>query len=174
MKKNIIILSLAALSMTSCGVMKNYKRDKVAQPVEIEALYGDALSGDSLGLGDLKWRELFTDPTLQSLIERVLAQNTNIKNADLNVQQLEHALKAAKWAFAPSVALSANGSVSKMWDPYNRDSYSNIPSSKPYTIGLTIGWQQVNLLQLRNAKKGAEMNYQQVMAAKQAVQASLV
>lgn len=174
MKKNIIILSLAALSMTSCGVMKNYKRDKVAQPVEIEALYGDALSGDSLGLGDLKWRELFTDPTLQSLIERVLAQNTNIKNADLNVQQLEHALKAAKWAFAPSVALSANGTVSKMWDPYNRDSYSNIPSSKPYTIGLTVGWQQVNLLQLRNAKKGAEMNYQQVMAAKQAVQASLV
>ena len=99
MKKNIIILSLAALSLTGCGVMKNYDREEVAQPIDIETLYGDALSGDSLGLGDLQWREFFTDPTLQSLIERVLAQNTNIKNADLAVQQVNYALKAAKWAF---------------------------------------------------------------------------
>ena len=39
---------------------------------------------------------------------------------------------------------------------------------------MTIGWQQVNLLQLRNAKKGAEMSREQARAAKQAVQASLV
>ena len=174
MKKNIIILSLAALSLTGCGVMKNYNRDKVAHPIETENLYGDAQSGDSLGLGDLKWRELFTDPTLQTLIEKVLAQNTNVKNADLAVQQVEYALTAAKLAFAPSISLTANGSVSKMWDPYERSSYSNQPNSKPYNIGMTLGWQQVNLLQLRNAKKGAEMNREQARAAKQAVQASLV
>lgn len=174
MKKNIIILTLAALSLTGCGVMKSYNRDKVAQPIEIEDIYGDAQSGDSLGMGDMKWRELFTDPTLQTLIEKVLAQNTNIKNADLALQQVEHALKAAKWAFAPSIALTANGNISKMWDPYDRIGYSNLPDSKPYSIGLTVGWQQVNLLQLRNAQKGAEMNREQARAAKQAVQASLV
>lgn len=174
MKKNIIILSLAALSLTGCGVMKNYDREKVAQPMEMENLYGDAQSGDSLGLGDLKWRELFTDPTLQALIEKVLAQNTDIKNADLAIQQLTYALRAAKWAFTPSVSLTANGSVSKMWDPYERSAYSNNPNTKPYSIGMTIGWQQVNLLQLRNAKKGAEMNLEQTRASKQAVQASLV
>mgnify|MGYP007037140963 CR=1 FL=1 len=42
MKKNIIILSLAALSLTGCGVMKNYDREEVAQPIDIETLYGDA------------------------------------------------------------------------------------------------------------------------------------
>lgn len=174
MKKNIIILSLAALTLTGCGVTKTYNREKVAQPIETENLYGDAQSGDSLGLGDLKWRELFTDPTLQALIERVLAQNTNMKNADLSIQQVEYALKAAKLAFAPSIALTANGSVSKMWDPYDRAAYSNIPNSKPYNIGMTLGWQQVNFLQLRNAKKGAEMTVEQARAAKQAVQSSLV
>lgn len=174
MKKNIIILSLTALSLTGCGVMKNYNREKVAQPIETANLYGDALSGDSLGLGDLKWRELFTDPTLQSLIERVLAQNTDIKNADLAIQQVGYALNAAKWAFAPTISLGANGSVSKMWDPYERADYSNVPNSKPYSISMTMGWQQVNLLQLRNAKKGAEMNLEQVRSAKQAVQSALV
>lgn len=174
MKKNIIILCLAALSLTGCGVLKSYNREKVTQPVDMETLYGDALSGDSLGLGDLKWRELFTDPTLQELIERVLTQNTNIKNADLTVQQVNYALKAAKWAYVPSISLSGNGSISKMWDPYERAHYTGTPSTKPYAINLTVGWQQVNLLQLRNAQKGAEMNLEQARAAKQAVQASLV
>lgn len=174
MKKNIIILSLAALTLTGCGVTKTYNREKVAQPIETENLYGDAQSGDSLGLGDLKWRELFTDPTLQALIERVLEQNTDMQNADLTIQQVEYALKAAKLAFAPSIALSANGSVSKMWDPYERSGYSNVPNSKPYNIGMTLGWQQVNFIQLRNAKKGAEMSCEQARAAKQAVQSALV
>lgn len=174
MKKNIIILSLAALTLTGCGVTKTYNREKVAQPIETENLYGDAQSGDSLGLGDLKWRELFTDPTLQALIERVLEQNTDMKNADLTIQQVEYALKAAKLAFAPSISLSANGSVSKMWDPYERPGYSNIPNSKPYNIGMTLGWQQVNFLQLRNAKKGAEMSCEQARAVKQSVQSALV
>jgi outer membrane protein TolC len=61
-----------------------------------------------------------------------------------------------------------------MWDPYERANYSNTPNTKPYNIGLTIGWQQVNLLQLRNAEKGAKMNREQARAAKQAVQSSLV
>lgn len=51
MKKNIIILSLAALTLTGCGVTKTYNREKVAQPIETENLYGDAQSGDSLGIG---------------------------------------------------------------------------------------------------------------------------
>ena len=38
MKKNIIILSLAALSLTGCGVLKSYDREKVAQPIDIETL----------------------------------------------------------------------------------------------------------------------------------------
>ena len=36
MKKNIIIIVLATLSLTGCGVMKSYDREKVAQPIDIE------------------------------------------------------------------------------------------------------------------------------------------
>ncbi len=169
--KKIIILSLTALTLMGCGVTKSYHREKVAHPIETENLYGDAQSGDSLGLGDLKWRELFTDPTLQALIEKVLAQNTDMKNADLAIQQVEHALKATKLAFAPSIALSAQGSVSKLWDPYDR---MDVANTKPYTIAMTMGWQQVNFLQLRNAKKGAEVTRDQALAAKQAVQSALI
>lgn len=172
--ENTIILTFAAFTLTGCGVLKNYDREKVAQPIETSGLYGDAQSGDSLGLGDIKWRELFTDPKLQTLIERVLQQNTDMKNADLAIQQIDYALTAAKWAFAPSINLSVNGNDSKIWDPYQRKEYKNIPNSKTYSVGLTMGWQNVNFLSLRNAKKTAEMSVEQAQAAKQAVQAKLV
>jgi len=171
--RKILTITLATVLMSSCGVLKNYER-----PAEIktDGIYGDAQSGDSLGLGDLKWRELFTDPTLQTLIEKALAQNTNIVNTDLQLQEVEYALKASKLAFAPSIYFNPSGTVSKLYDPYKRDNYSAMTSgnSKSYAFPATMGWQNVNFLQLRNQKKGAEVNREQLRNAKQAVQAALV
>lgn len=169
--KKIMTIVLAAATLCSCGTLSNYKRDKVVPEVSTEGIYGDAQSGDSLGLGDLAWREIFTDPTLQSLVERVLAQNPNMENADLQLQQIGYALTASKLAFVPSITLSANGAVTRPWDPYNRMEFDN---SKTYGATLTLGWQNVNFLQLRNAKKGAEISREQMQYARQAVQAALV
>lgn len=174
--KRISILTvnfLTLLLLTSCGVLKTYERPA---DIRTDGIYGDAQSGDSLGFGDLKWRELFTDPTLQALIEKALAQNTNILNTDLQLQEVEYALKASKLAFAPSIYFTPSGTISKLYDPYGRDQYSAMTSgnSKTYALPVTLGWQNVNFLQLRNQKKGAEVSREQLINAKQAVQAALV
>lgn len=180
--KKFLIICLAAVAMTGCktgkGVLSSYKKENVVsvQDINTDSIFGDgltaeALRGDSAGLGGLKWRELFTDPVLQALIERVLAQNTDMVNADFQLQEVEHALKAAKLAFAPSVSLNLNGASTRPWDPYNRYTFNNTLS---YGIAMTLGWQNVNFLALRNAKKGAEISKQQMQYAKQAIQAQLV
>lgn len=171
MKIKNIILGIAVLAMASCGTLKDYDRSTQVAELNTQGLFGDAESGDSLGLGDLKWREIFTDPTLQNLIERVLKQNTNMVNADLQIQEIQYALTATKLAFLPSISLSANGNTSRPWDPYNRMEYNN---NLGYGVSLTMGWQNVNFLQLRNAKKGAQISLQQMRFAQQAIQASLV
>ncbi len=117
---NVLVCALVGATMTSCAVFKNYKREKVVGEIRTDGIYGDAQSGDSLGLGDLSWRELFTDPTLQRLIEKALAQNTDVRNTDLQIQQVEYSLKASRLAFIPSISFSANGSISKTYDPYDR------------------------------------------------------
>lgn len=171
--KKYIIIALAAASLSSCGVLKNYERPA---DIHTDGIYGDAQSGDSLGMGDLKWREIFTDPTLQALIEKALSQNTNMQNTDLQLQEVQYALKASKLAFIPSIYFSPNGNVSKLWDPSGRDQYSVMTSgnNKTYALPATLGWQNVNFLQLRNAKKGAQITVKQLQNAKQAVQAALV
>ena len=173
---NVFVCALMGATMTSCAVFKNYHREKVVGDVQTDGIYGDAQSGDSLGLGDLSWRELFTDPTLQALIEKALAQNTDVRNTDLQIQQVEYALKASKLAFVPSISFSANGSISKTYDPYDRNSLRDAfaGNTKTYGASLSMGWQNVNFFALRNQLQGAKVSLEQINVARQAVQAGLV
>ena len=173
---NVIVCALLGSAMTSCAVFKNYHREKVVGEVQTDGIYGDAQSGDSLGLGDLSWRELFTDPTLQTLIEKALAQNTDVRNTDLQIQEVQYALKASKMAFIPSITFSANGSITKAYDPYNRAEYRNTftDNTKIYGASLTMGWQDVNFFALRNELKKAKVSLEQIRNARQAVTAGLV
>ena len=55
--------------MSSCQLYKNYERP---DGIITDGIYGDMQTAGDNSLGDLKWRDLFTDPTLQSLIARGL------------------------------------------------------------------------------------------------------
>lgn len=66
MKKNIITLVAISLSLSGCGIYTKYEPATVVP----DDLYGgEVVTEDTAGLGNMDWRELFTDPYLQSLIE---------------------------------------------------------------------------------------------------------
>lgn len=178
MNRNIFTIVAALVLLTGCsttrkGVLSTYERPA---DFSTQGIYGDAQSGDEQSLGDLSWREVFTDPRLQSLIEKALTQNVNIKNTDLRLQEVQYALKASKLAFIPSLYFSPQGSITKMFDPYDRNSTAAMTAgnTKSYSLPLSFGWQNVNFFQLRNAKKGAKVSLEQMQNAKQSVQAQLV
>lgn len=167
-------LLFACMLVSSCGVYKNYER-----PTDIvtDGIYGRALSGDSLGLGDLSWRQVFTDPLLQALIEKGLAQNADIRQADLRIQEAENNLKAAKLAFFPSIAFAPQGTISGVWDPQDRAQYQNIfggGANKTYSLPLTASWQVDCFGQLRNAKKRSQVAVQNMQSIRQAYQTAVV
>ena len=167
-KNSIISIAMTTLLLSSCVLFRNYER-----PAEIntDGIYGDVQSGGEQSLGDIKWREFFTDPQLQVLIEKGLANNTDMKNADLKIQEVQYALKCAKLAYYPNIYFNPSGTVSKAWDPYARNDYS---TNTTYSLPATMSWQIGSLGSLRNTKKKAEVNVEQLKNAKQAVQAALV
>lgn len=171
MRYTVLVLCTALLS--SCGIFKNYER-----PADITAdgIYGDAQSGEK-GLGDLEWRQLFTDPTLQALIEKALAQNSNMRQADLRIEEAQNNLKAARLAFAPSLAFTPSGTISGIIDPYDRDRYKAVMgngASKTYSFPLALNWQIDCFGTLRNTKKGREVAVEHMKSVRQAVQTALV
>lgn len=143
--------------------MRNYERPT---DIRTDGLYGSAQVGNSeQGLGAKAWREFFTDPQLQALIERGLSQNLSMRQLDLQIQEAQEYLKCSKLAYIPSLAIAPQGQLSSFdW-------------SKPlkfYTVPLSASWQIGSFGQLRNAKKTAEVGVEQTRVAQQAVQQALV
>ena len=101
--KKIIVLTTATALLSSCGIYTKY------QPAETtpDNLYGEEVAvDDTTNFGNVNWRELFTDPQLQALIEQGLQNNTDLRSAQLQIEEAEAALMSAKLAFLPSFALS--------------------------------------------------------------------
>ena len=88
-----IIIAVLAI-MTSCGVYKKYTPQTDAP----DNLFGEVVS-DSSSIAELSWREFFTDPLLQQLIDSALARNTDIQSARLTVEKAQASLRAAKLAW---------------------------------------------------------------------------
>ena len=146
-------VGLLLLSLSSCGLYNKYDRpdvvtdDIVRDPV---AQNGALQSSDTTSFGNLPWRELFTDPQLRLLIEQGLEKNPDLLNAALNVQMVNEALKCARLAFLPSIALTPQGTISKlMTDP--------AVTTKSYQLPISASWNVDLFGNLLNAKRSAQM-----------------
>lgn len=159
----LMVIAMASILLTSCRVYKSYERPA---DIQTEGLYGTAQCGtDSLGMGAKAWREFFTDPVLQSLIERSLAQNASMRQIDLQIQEAQQYLTVSKLAYIPSLAVAPQGQLSSMdWKK----------PLKFYTLPVTASWQIGSLGSLRNAKKSAQVAVEQSKTVRQAVQQNLV
>lgn len=162
MKKIILLTTVTAL-LSSCGIYNKYQPE-ITVP---DNLYGEeiAVGGDTASLGNVEWRELFTDPQLQALIERGLQNNTDFQSAQLRVEEAGATLLSARLAFLPSFALSPQGTVS---------SFDKSKATQTYTLPVTAGWELDIFGRLRNAKQQAKALYAQSKDYQQAVRTQLI
>ena len=144
------MISAAAL-LSSCGIYNKYERPEVNTTglVRDVASATDTLAvTDTTSFGNLPWRSVFTDPQLQSIIEKGLANNTDMLNAALNVKMVEAQLTAAKLAFVPSFTFSPQGTISS-WD--------GSKATKTYSLPINASWSVDLFGNLLNQKRSAQM-----------------
>ncbi len=168
MKNKYVMILLATcllIGMNSCQVYKAYERPEV----KVDSLYRDGNAvqqADTAScLANLSWREVFTDTSLQQLIEQGLANNTDLKTARLRIIEAEASLKAAKLAYYPSVAFSPQGGLS---------SFGGNAAVKSYSMPVTASWEVGIFGSLLNAKRKAQAAVEQSEAYRQAVQTQLI
>ena len=153
MKLNkIILFASASLLMTSCGIYNKYERPEV----DTKGLVRDVVSDtdtlavtDTASFGNLPWRQVFTDPQLQSLIEKGIANNTNMLNAALNAKMVEDQLMVAKLAFVPGFTFTPQGTIAS-WDGNK--------ATKTYQLPITASWSIDLFGNLLNVKRSAQMS----------------
>ncbi|RHR61845.1 efflux transporter outer membrane subunit [Parabacteroides sp. AF17-28] len=160
--KKIILLTTATALLSSCGIYNKYQPTTTTP----DNLYGEeVMANDTVNFGNMDWRELFTDPMLQSIIEQGLQNNTDLQSAQLRVEEADAALMSAKLAFLPSFALSPQGAVS---------SFDGHKATQTYSLPITASWELDIFGRLRNAKQQAKALYAQSKDYQQAVRTQLI
>ena len=173
MKRNNSLISklfnfyivLACLMLSGCGLYDKYEQ-KVEVPADAFGTSQDvqaAINGNSLG--QLTWREFFTDPLLQQLIEQVLANNTDLNSARIAVEQSEASLKMAKAAYLPSLYFSPQGTLAK---------FDDNPWSKSYNLPLQLSVDIDVFGSITNKKRAAQAVLLQTQVREEAVRANLI
>lgn len=144
---------LLPLLLSSCGIYTKYERPEVNTKGIIRDVVSDVdtlkASADTTTFANLPWRQVFTDPQLQTLIQQGLDQNPDLLNAALNVQMVESQLKMAKLAFLPQVTFSPQGVISS-WD-FGK-------ASQTYSMPLNASWTADLFGNLLNQKRSAQMS----------------
>ena len=167
-KPSIIILALAVLSLSGCkSLYGNYERPEVkTSGIVRDTATNHALAEtDTASFGNLPWRSVFTDPKLQTLIERGLKNNYDLLNAALNVDMAEAQLKASKLAFLPSFTFSPQGTISS-WDGGK--------ATKTYSLPINASWNVDLFGNLRSQKRAAQVALLQSKDYQVSVQTSLI
>ena len=166
MRKQILLFAAVAFSLSSCGIYSKYK------PVsEVpDGLYGSTDEGavqttDTANFGNMAWREVFSDPFLQTLIDSALVRNTDLQTAQLRVKEAEAALMTSKLSYLPSLFLAPEGSIS---------SFDGSKATKTYSLPVTASWEIDLFGRLTNAKRSAKAALLQSREYEQAVQTQLV
>ena len=168
-----MIFAAVTLLMSSCGLYNKYERPDV----NTTGLIRDAVSDvdtlvvqDTASFGNLPWREVFTDPQLQALIEQGLQKNANLQNAALTVQMYETMLKAAKLAFLPAISI---GSTSPMGSISTLHTDPSV-TTKAYSLPVAASWTLDLFGNVLSQKRSTQMKLLGMKDYQMAVRAQLI
>ena len=166
---NFLIIGLAAVTLTGCkSLYGKYERPAV----NTSGLIRDAVNDndtlavtDTTSFANIPWRSVFTDPQLQTLIEKTLANNPDLLNAALNIDMAEAQLKMAKLAFLPGITFTPQGTIST-WDGQK--------ANKTYSLPVNASWDANLFGNLTAAKRSAQVSMLQMKDYQVAVQTKLI
>ena len=163
MRKHIIFLLALPLLTSSCGIYNQYKPTEEVAP----DLFGENVAvTDTLSLGNVDWREMFTDPILQRHIDSALVRNTDLQTAYLRVQEAEASLMSARLAYIPSFSLSPQATLGTGGDLQN--------ATMTYSLPLTASWEIDIFGKLTNQKRAAKAAYYQSQEYAPAIRTQII
>ena len=151
--KKILIFTVCSLMIVSCGLYNKYERPDVNATGLIRDVQSDVdtlMTNSDENFGQLPWREVFTDPQLQQLIETALENNVDLLNAALNVQMMQDMLKVAKLAFLPGVTFAPSGTISRV-------QMDGATTSKTYQLPISASWNVDLFGNILSQKRSAQV-----------------
>lgn len=129
------LIPFAALLLTSCSLYKAYEPDAaVRDSVDNQlAIMNADYPADTISIGDISWRKVFSDPLLQQLVETAWQNNTDMRTVQLSIEQAQNEVTSAKWGYSPTLSFSPSVSASHN---YQGGKYIQLPVKASWQLGI--------------------------------------
>ncbi|SEI51883.1 efflux transporter, outer membrane factor (OMF) lipoprotein, NodT family [Dyadobacter sp. SG02] len=172
--KNVCLVLLIAAALGACRVSKDMQTPADAVPQS----FRDVSTTDTVSIAELPWKDFFSDPLLQRLIDTAIVKNYDMQIALTNIEAAGLLVKQAKWNNVPTVNLGIGASTTNPSD----NSLSGLTAGqflgtnhlKDFSIGLNLSWEADVWGKIRSQNKLAASQYLQSIEARKAVQTHLV
>lgn len=161
-KTTLIAISIS-LSLSACNLAPKYEQPEISLP---SAKFKYDLSNPAIQAASLGWKNYFADPRLQQLIDLAIQNNTDLRIANLNVEQIRAQYAITRANRLPGI--NATGGA-------NRGGSEHQSIGESYNIGLGISSFELDLWgRVRNTSEAVLQNYLASAAGRDATHLSLI
>ena len=159
-------------SLQSCFVAKEYNRP---QEITTEAYYRtDELVKDSTTIAKVSWKEVFTDASLQSLIDKGLSNNLDIRNAMQNIRIAEAYMKQGRAQYFPTFSVGPKFTLTESSANSSMGRFTGKQTQRQYELSGAMSWELDIWGRIKSNQRATEATFLQTLAAHQAVKTSII
>ena len=168
-----ILLIVFLLAVVSCRTGKNYRRPSVLLPERFEP---SAPAPDSTSIGDISWRNYFSDPVLRLLIDSGISRNYDLQFALRNISIAQSQVKQASWLWYPQVTTQLGYQYNRYSDngPLGVKNGALSNYSNDYLLSAAMNWEIDIWGKISRQQEASMANYLQSYEAAKAIQTRLV
>ncbi|MDO4434630.1 MAG: efflux transporter outer membrane subunit [Alysiella sp.] len=162
--KPLFTASVISLALSACNLAPKYEQPQIQLPST--TFQHDTAQGQvQFQAAKLGWQDYFADPRLHQLIELALKNNTDLRTAALNAEQVRATYAITRSALLPNLGAEAGA----------KRAGSSQAIGESYNVGLGVTGFELDLWgRVRNSSQAALQNYFAVQANRDAAQLSLI
>lgn len=172
-RKHLFIVTITFL-LASCRAGRDYQRPEVPLPEQFEANAG----ADTTSIGDMEWKQFFTDATLQSLIDKAVRDNFDLQLAMQRAEEARIYVKQARVNWTPVIVAQGTASTTipskNSLNGISLENFLGTSHVEDYTLGATLSWELDIWGRLRRQREAAVADFLESFEAARAVKTTLV
>lgn len=171
----IVMVAILISTLISCKVSKDIETPKDAFP---ENFRNASVSTDTVSIGNLEWKNFFTEKDIVQLIDSAVTRNNDLQIATKNIEIAQYRFTQSKWNNVPQANLFVNASINRpsenSFTGMNLNQALGKQHIEDYSTGVSLSWEADIWGKIKSQKKGAFANYLQSEEVKKALQTTIV
>ena len=171
-----LIVTSAALLLAGCTLAPKYTQPEAPIPTGFPegSAYMNSSSPQEAPLAmDLNWRDFFTDPKLQQVIESALENNRDLQLAALNVDRARAIYGIQRAALYPSIGVTGGGSKQRSSSDLTAPGEPRTTKQFNANLGM-VAWEIDFFGRIRSLKERALQEYLATEEARRGAQIMMI